>query len=230
MNISRLLHFRNLIFFTLVSLVFGGCAQLPEFAHPRLASHPFDPSLEFVSYRQLTVDDFKAVVPSPAIKDYTHRINAHTSVSLRPVTEIHYIIRSPNNSFGLYKAYLQEVAFKAVMVPAQSWWNPQLAPEKTSYVLQHEQIHFALMEIAARELNKKLNLFTGKAISGINRKRTEQLLMATIENEITATKKDILKEHTAFDEDTSLYFDPYRQQEWYDNSLKKLRNLSKWAR
>ena len=223
-------HLQSLIFFICLSLYLGGCAQLPEFAQPHLSSQPFDPSIEFVSYRQLTVDDFKAITPSATIADHKDKINAHTSVSLRPVTEIQYIISPPHSNFGLYKAYLQELAFKAVMVPTRSWWNPQLAPEKTAYVLQHEQIHFALMEIAARDLNKKLRSSVSQTVSGPDRKIVEQLLMDAVDKEITTTQKNIIKEHTAFDEDTSMYYDPQKQQEWYDNSMKKLETLSKWAR
>jgi len=224
------LHLQNIFCLIWISLYLGGCAQLPEFAQPHLSSQPFDSSIEFVSYRQLTVDDFKAVTPSATIANHKDMINAHTSVSLRPVTEIQYIISPPHSNFGLYKAYLQELAFKAVMVPTRSWWNPHLAPEKTPYVLQHEQIHFALMEIAARTLNKKLRSTVGQSVSGPDRKIVKQLLMAAVDKEITATQKNILKEHTAFDEDTSMYYDPQRQQEWYNNSLKKLEQLSKWAR
>jgi hypothetical protein len=224
------LYLKHLIFLIVINLYLGGCAQLPEFAQPHLSSEPFDPSIEFVSYRQLTIDDFKAVTPSATFKDHKHMINAHTSVSLRPVTEIQYIISPPHNNFGLYKAYLQELTFKAVMVPTRSWWNPQLAPEKTKYVLQHEQIHFALMEIAARDLNKKLSNSVGETVSGNDRKIVERLLVDAVDKKMTATQKEILKEHTSFDEETSLYYDQRRQQEWYDNSLKKLEHLSKWAR
>lgn len=215
---------------TLLIICQSSCARLPEFAQPHMSSEPFDPSLEHIGYRQLRVDDFKANAPSPGIKDHKHMINAHTSVSLRPATEIHYIISPPHMSFGLYKAYLQELSFKSLMFPTRSWWNPGLSPEKTPYVLQHEQIHFALMEIAARELNKKLSLSFGQAISGTERSTVERRLRAAVEKEIAACKTDILKEHTAFDEETSLYHDPKRQQQWYDDCQNKLHNLSEWAR
>lgn len=220
----------NLIFIFFIGLCLGGCAQLPGFAQPHISSQPYDPSVVFINYRQLTVDDFMAITPSAIIADHKDMINAHTSVSLRPVTEVQYIISPPHSNFGLYKAYLQELSFKAVMAPARSWWNPQLPPKKTVYVLQHEQIHFALIEIAARNLNKKLNTSVGHAVSGPNRQIVEQLLMAAVDKEISDTQKHILKEHTAFDEETSMYYDPQRQQEWYDNSMRNLENLSKWAR
>lgn len=215
---------------TLITLCSSGCATLPEFAQPHLSSQPFDNSLEVIGYRQLRVDDFKAQSPSPSIKDHKHMINAHTSVALRPATEIHHIISPPHISFGLYRAYLQELSFKALMFPTRSWWNPGIPPERTTYVLQHEQIHFALMEIAARKLNKKLSLSLAEAISGTERKSVERRLRAAVEREIAASKAGILKEHTAFDEETSLYHDPKRQQQWYEDCQAKLHNLSEWAR
>jgi hypothetical protein len=37
--------------------------------------------------------------------------------------------------------------------------------------------------------------------------------------------KKIVKEHTAFDEDASLYFDPEKQQWWFDKVNKQLREF-----
>lgn len=230
MKSRPIIYVPHLIILIAVSFYFSSCAQLPEFASPHVSSQPYDPSIQYLGYRQLSIDDFKAVTPSNAIKDYKHMINAHTAVSLRPVTEIQYIISPPHNNFGLYKAYLQELSFKAVMVPSRSWWNPQLASKREAYVLQHEQIHFALMEIAARNLNKKLSSSSSQVISGAKREIVEKRLLEAVDTKITATQKEILKEHTVFDEETSLYYDPKRQQEWYDTSLKRLKTLSKWAR
>ena len=37
-----------------------------------------------------------------------------------------------------------------------SWWNPQHIGLPHEYILEHEQIHFALFEIAARRLNQQV--------------------------------------------------------------------------
>ena len=220
------------LFILLQCLYFAGCAQLPDYAQPHMSSQPFDPRLKFFGYRQLQVEDFKAAAPSATIRDHKDMINAHTSLSLRPVHDIRYIISPPNLNFGLYKVYLQELHFRAVMIPERSWWNPELAPSKTTYVLQHEQIHFALMEIAARRLNKKLaeTPTLGGAISAADIYSLEILLTETVDKEIETSKNNTLKEHTAFDEETSLYYDPQQQQKWYDQSLKELSELLQWAR
>jgi hypothetical protein len=217
-----------LVFFQ--CLYFTGCAQLPYFAQPHVSNQPFDPDLEFFGYRQLDVEDFKATRPSSTIIDHKEMINAHTSLSLRPVHDIRYVISLPHQNFGLYKVYLQELHFRAVMIPERSWWNPQLSSTKTSYVLQHEQIHFALMEISARRLNKKLAGIPGGVISAPDARSLELLIKETVDKEIEISKKLMLKEHTAFDEDTSLYHDPQQQQKWYDQCIKELAELQQWQR
>ncbi|BHH82602.1 DUF922 domain-containing protein [Desulforhopalus sp. 52FAK] len=230
MNNENFLYFLPLILFFLFSIGFTGCARLPDYAQPHMSSQPFDPALSYFSYRPLKTEDFQATQPAPSIGDHKHMINAHTSLSLRPVHDIRYIISPPEINFGLYKAYLQELGFRAVMVPERSWWNPQLTPSKTAYVLQHEQIHFALMEIAARRLNRKLASMPEKVISAPHGATVVRRLQETIDSEVTAIQAEILEEHTAFDKDTSLFHDPLRQQQWYDNSQDELYDLSKWAR
>lgn len=216
-------------FIVLLLLLHAGCAHLPDFASPHLSTVPFDAGLDFVEYRQLTLEDFKAQTPPAAIKGYEHRINAHTSVSLRPSTPIHYTISHPNQNFGVYKARLEQLWFKAVMLPAYSWWNPKLHRNRTAYVLQHEQVHFALMEIAARRLNEKLQHTNKQTFSGKERAVVQQQLLTTVQKTIDDSKTEILKEHTRFDEDTSLEYNPRAQQDWYDNCQTELQRLSKWA-
>lgn len=216
-------------YFAFLLLNFTGCARLPDFASPHLSTTAFNPDLDFVEYRQLTINDFKAQTPPTAIKGYEHRINAHTSVSLRPSTPIHYTISHPNQNFGVFKARLQQLQFKAVMIPAYSWWNPKLPHNKKAYVLQHEQVHFALMEIAARKLNEKLENTSMQTFSGTEREAVQQQLLSSVQKTIDGSKEEILKEHTHFDEDTSLEYNPRAQQDWFDYCQNELQRLSRWA-
>ncbi len=41
------------------------------------------------------------------------------------------------------------------MLPERSWWNPGIPAGLRTYVLRHEQINFALTEIAARRLTQE---------------------------------------------------------------------------
>ena len=56
-----------------------------------------------------------------------------------------------------YEATLAAPRFRAVFDRLCSWWNPRSNFPK--YLLQHEQIHFDLTEIAALELGRLLHAF-----------------------------------------------------------------------
>ena len=56
---------------------------------------------------------------------------------------------------GRVRARVHNLAFTAFMDRDCSWWNPQYTGLPHEYILEHEQIHFALFEIAARRLNQQ---------------------------------------------------------------------------
>ena len=58
---------------------------------------------------------------------------------------------------SFYVGTISQLKFKTVFVPECSWWNPNLAKNGENYVLQHDQIHFALTELAARKLTSKVS-------------------------------------------------------------------------
>ena len=115
------------------------------------------------------------------------------------------------------------------MFPQKSWWNQTMPKNRETYVLQHEQIHFALMEIAARQLNQKaeeesatLIIFDADAAT------TQQRLQKTVQDWIRQSQEALLKRHTAFDEDTSLRYNPKRQRWWYNKVSEQLSELARW--
>ena len=109
----------------------------------------------------------------------------------------------------MYSARVEQVVFEAVMIPEKSWWNPHLEKGREDYVLQHEQIHFALMEIAARQLTarvaRKKPDFT---IFYSSYQAAQKTLMERVNDLIAETRTDLLKEHTAFDEEASMHYSP----------------------
>jgi hypothetical protein len=107
------------------------------------------------------------------------------------------------------------LAFEAVMIPERSWWNPKIQGEMRAYVLQHEQIHFALTELAARKLSSDSQEWASEVLVI---KPTPQEVQAEfaqqIKHMISAAMEVNLKRQVKFDEDTSLFFNPRRQQWW----------------
>jgi hypothetical protein len=84
-----------------------------------------------------------------------------------------------------------------------------------AYVLQHEQIHFALTELAARKLSSDSQEWASEVLVI---KPTPQEVQAEfaqqIKHMISAAMEVNLKRQVKFDEDTSLFFNPRRQQWW----------------
>ena len=103
------------------------------------------------------------------------------------------------------------------MIPDCSWLNPLVSEEKLEYVLEHEQIHFALMEIAAIKLTREAKEET-KNFMAIQStyKNAQDEISAKIRDLVRSANEAVLKKHTAFDEDTSLYFDPESQRRWLE--------------
>lgn len=201
-------------------LLLSGCAQLPEYARPSIMEH--DNKQEgfknAITYRQLTVNDFQALELPANIESHEKSIGAHTCCRIQVAKDSKFTItRGYLNQQIHYFGSIKYIAFEAVMDPECSWLNPKISGKKLEYVLKHEQIHFALMEIAARKLTWKARKEAKKFIAiQSTYEETQDEISAKIRNMLRTAEQAVLKEHTSFDEDTSLYFDPEGQRRWLD--------------
>ncbi|HHB75912.1 MAG TPA: hypothetical protein ENK84_05145 [Desulfobulbus sp.] len=212
----------------LFSLLLTGCPRLPEYALPHINTTGGNLVLsgKGFTYRALTVHDFRAQSPPKAVSGHSENIFAHSCIHLQLSRKTRFFITHGYNDYfarSFWAGSVQSLEFVAVMNPACSWWNPNVPPEKKAYVLQHEQIHFALMELAARRLNRRV----GKDISSFSvidssRQGVEEQLKEKISALVQGENIKILQAHTSFDEDCSLYFDPEKQQWWFDKVNREL--------
>jgi len=207
-------------------LLLSSCAQLPEYARPHLKE--IDNKQEIlkngITYRQLTVDDFQALELPANIEPHAKNLAAHTCCRIRAAKNSKFTItRGYLNQQIHYFGSIKDIVFEAVMIPECSWLNPRVSEEKLEYVLEHEQIHFALMEIAARKLTRKARKET-KNFMAIQStyEDTQGEISAKIRDMVRTANQTVLKEHTSFDEDTSLYFDPKAQRWWLDRVEEQL--------
>ena len=217
----------------LFSLLLSGCPRLPEYALPHINATGGKSvfSGRGFTYRALTVHDFGAQSPPELSAGQAKHIFAHSCIRIRLSRKASFLItHGYNDYFGrsFWAGSVQSIGFEAVMVPDCSWWNPRVPPEKKGYVLQHEQIHFALMELAARRLSRRV----GKNLSAFSvidssRQGVEDQLKEKISTLVQRENTKILQAHTSFDEDCSLYFDPEKQQWWFD---KVNRELGTWKK
>lgn len=207
---------------TLLSIVamlwVAGCARLPDYARPRLLdsqNQPFSLEGEF-PYRTLTVADFRASRLPEAKQRHARHINAHSCIQIRATRDSRFNITGGRLEGAIiYFGTIRRITFEAVMIPECSWWNPDIPDERVDYVLQHEQIHFALMEIAARQLTRKArNIADTYVAVGSTVQEARSEVEAKVKSMARAAMDDILAEHTAFDNATSLRFDPDVQDRW----------------
>ena len=201
-------------------LLLSSCAQLPEYAQPHIMKidNKQQGLINGITYRQLTVDDFQASELPANIKPHAKSIGAHTCCHIRVAKNSKFTItRRYLNQQIYYFGIIKYIVFEAFMHPECSWLNPQLSEEKLEYVLEHEQIHFALIEIAARKLTREAKKETKNFIAiQPTYKETREEISIKIREMLQTANQAVLKEHTSFDEDTSLYFDPKGQKWWLD--------------
>jgi len=194
------------------------CAQLPEYARPRMvAADELQKTLATgFAYRALTLDDFRAASLSEQLSGHAERINAHSAIQIRLTADSSIRITSGDlYGQGYFFGRIERLSFEAVMLPDQSWWNPKMPPNRRGYVLQHEQIHFALTELAARQLARDSQKWAAEVL--VTKPTPQEVraeLARQIKERINAAMEANLKRQAEFDEDTSLFFNPRRQQWW----------------
>lgn len=215
----------------LLGLVFlTGCSRLPAYSQPRVETSVVSPTSQIISYRQLAVADFRATALPEDLMSHGQDLNAHTSVAIRTRPGAKYFLPAHGNEDRkLWCGHVENLGFEVVMLPEKSWWRPTLARDKEPYVLQHEQIHFALMEVAARQLNRKIVKEQGQLTAceaDADAVKTE--ISATIDRWMAESQKEALEQHGDFDEDTSRLYAPKVQQWWYDRVMKELLDLAEW--
>ena len=200
--------------------IIAGCARLPDYATPHSAAAGPDPALlaEAITYRALQRTDFRARELPPAMAAHADDINAFTCARIRPAADARMAVRRVRyGDTWVHIGTIEGLRFEAVMIPGCSWWNPDLPERQWAYVLQHEQIHFGLLEVSARRLTADVReraaaLLAIQPTAAAARDEVAQ----TVNNWIHSAMDQALAEHTAFDEETSLFHSPRRQQWWLE--------------
>ena len=198
--------------------VMTACAQLPEYAKPRTIRideiHQVSPT--GFTYRQLTPGDFRASSLPENLSTHGGSINAQSVIQIRIKADSSFSISRWRLLDQInYYGSINHLAFEAVMIPDHSWWNPQIKPAMTGYVLQHEQIHFALTELASRKLTSDAQKWASNLL--VIQQTPQEVyseIVQKIKEMINAAMKANQKRHQEFDEDTSLFYSPSWQAWW----------------
>lgn len=142
---------------------------LPEFAAPRgqILDTLAQMSDDVIPYRALVRADFRGSRPPPHFEPYRHRLGAATCayVVASPETRIMATRFDDGRGTVHHRAEPHALGYRALMDRSCSWWNTEQQELPPEYVLEHEQIHFALFELAARELDARAEGIAGAARS-----------------------------------------------------------------
>jgi len=195
---------RASFFVPIAVLALAGCASGPAETEPEAALRAWTGD-GVVAYRLITKDDFRAKSSSSVWGNVAHGAEICTQILPEEDPE-------PGG------------AFRAVMRPDCSFWNHVIGPlgrvgrlallaagvvtigggkQPDWYILQHEQVHFAINAVAARQLTATLaDLPREKRTLGFERRAWE----------IAVRHADA--RHRKFDGETSGTYDPFLLEKW----------------
>ena len=204
----------------------GGETTPSSQAKPRA----FDPDLlengDLIRYRNLARDDFRADDPPGEIAHMHAQLGAATCVFIATDPEMAIRASGPDAERGLVHARVEKLGFLAFMDRECSWWNPAPVSLPAEYILQHEQIHFALFEVAARRLNRRTAQLADQfqSISTSQQGAVDEL-RRRLDAELQAAVDEALRRSKALDDETSRALRQDRQEWWWRSVSEELEQL-----
>lgn len=205
------------------ALMLSGCTSgLPNYAAPKisvLSDEDMDMS-DVITYRKLSRADFRGTQPPT---NFDERMAAVTCVYTQPIVDKQAIDIQPATTAGGHQAYdvtFKNLKYRALMNRNCSWWNPNNVSSVEDYVLEHEQIHFALFEIAAREWSELPPLRI--RVKADNSDAMKREMQAQFEDLLQQRLEVLLEQNRKFDEETSLGNNPAKQREWLESVRSRL--------
>jgi hypothetical protein len=195
-----------------------GCSTLPEYAAPKggvVAAADLDDT-DLIGYRLLTRGDFRGTQAPPEFAAIADRVGAATCGQLRPTSDTLFTINSRTSGADTqHWVEVKKLSFMALMDRRCSWWNDRAAGRAPGYVLQHEQIHFALYELGARKLNASVeDIKRAMKRQGSSQQQVQSQAQQALNDALVKATEDLLSRNREFDEDTSLGYRPDRQRAW----------------
>lgn len=180
---------------------------------------------DFIRYRTIERADFNGKEsPISAPNRDNYELNAVTCVYLRTDADVSLKVGSRIDADGTerFEGWLGTLAFHALMDRGCSWWNPR--GRDPDYTLQHEQIHFALHEVAARRLNEAAaQLVTTLHVTAASEQEVIEMLEARIGQLFDEHNAAASQRNRRFDEETSWGHDAERQSRWWRTVESELR-------
>jgi len=139
------------------------------------------------------------------------RTEAHVATSIQCVGRV----RVEAIGGGRWAAWLEDLEYVALLDRTRSWWRPR-SDQNPEWVLRHEQLRFAVTELAARRRSAQRER-DAAALRGVGRSAVEAL--AAFERAFLAHMDALAAEWEAqqiqYDRETRHGNDVKRQTEWF---------------
>jgi len=174
-----------------------------------------------ITYRALTREDFKAEKPPPHADEFAKRLGAVSCINVRVSDDTLFLIEPRGSAF---ETRVTRLGFVARMDRNCSWWNPEPGGQPEAYLLQHEQTHFAIVEVEARRLHARVpELKRDLEASGPSKQASLDNMEKQVDDELRELMERVLDRNLEFDEDTSGKHAATVQQRWYETLMRELR-------
>jgi len=211
----------------LLGLLLGACAAsacgpaaLPEYAAPkgRVVEASSLDSTDVIGYRTITRGDFRGSQAPSEFATVADRVGAATCGQVRTTSDTLFLISWRQETPSSPKQHwveIKKLGFMALMDRRCSWWNPKTAARAPAYVLEHEQIHFALYELGARKLNAEVEgIKQAMVVRGSSQQQVQAHAQQALNDALVKATEKLVARNREFDQDTSLGYRPDRQRDW----------------
>jgi hypothetical protein len=169
---------------------------------------------DLIPWSPLVRDDFLAEEPPGYLVGHRGLIGAVSCLGMQMHEQGASVVAVERLPTGekRYVARLYRPLFTAVFDRICSWWNPR--SDDPEYLLEHEQVHFDIAEVAARQLTLKIR--ADKSFETRSPSRSDALarLEVWVGIEVKRALDEAQERHERFDRETSDVRSRPRQQHW----------------
>ena len=164
----------------------------------------------YIGYRQLRREDFLAAQPPDYALMHAERLGALTCGII--VSDGDFIVQyETNQKTGDTWLWIKNSSYRGKMDRNCSWWNPARTLIPEAYILEHEQIHFALLESYASKINSeidelRIHVSSIDEVTKAAKDHTTRLLQRGLD--------DLAEESLRFDAETSEAVNSVAQRRW----------------
>ena len=209
--------FKSMFVFVAGVVAVTGCSSLPEYAAPKFRDEYNAEMADFIPYRKLERADFKAEQPPTEFSEHAELMAAVICVFIKPVIDqdaIDIKLSNPPNEEQVYRITYRNLRYRALMDRNCSWWNSKTVANDESYILEHEQIHFALAELGARRGHESTSIQIDVKLG--SPEAMAESVQKQLKKYLKQLHESVMAQDREFDEETSLVHDPYKQKQWWN--------------